>query len=377
MSQLPTDRLDLAIFCARNLTEVQFDSKGRLSGVVPAILQSDELQAALTAADSDPSVYLGRLEFNVQTHCFFENFESYLAAEKRCILSGIPARFYLRSEDFLYAGDPALATDDFKKFYAAAELFDALSDVCDDAEDKLKLVFLSKGHDKIVIKAAQKISGLKDLNGLDAFVAEYIKDSVHKDQKRSVLRSVIFDKFHGQTISIQDVVANFDDIKKAVRDGYEIYADQFSFDEFKNELEEFKREYMIKINKTLTDIQNQMLAIPIATVIAAGQLKNVDSFTVFLTNAVIMVGVVIFWMVLQVVVKNQRSSLIFLMDEIGFKKAKAIQRRDAEYKRKFVEAYGHLEVRAKEIKKDLSRVMVILNTAVCLTAVVFAIRFCW
>lgn len=377
MSQLPTDRLDLAVFCARNLTDVQLDPRGRLSGVVPAGLRSDELETALATVRSDPDVYAGRLQFDVQTHCFFDNFESYLAAEKRCILSGIPARFYLRSEDFLYEGDPALATDDFKKFYAAAELFDALKDVCDDAEDKHKLVFLSKGHDKIVIKAAQKISGLKDLNGLDAFVAEYIKDSVHKDQKRSVLRSVIFDKFHGQTISIQDVVANFDDIKKAVRDGYEIYADQFSFDEFKNELEEFKREYMIKINKTLTDIQNQMLAIPIATVIAAGQLKTVDSFTAFLTNTVIMIGVIIFCLVLQVVVKNQRSSLVFLMDEIDFKKAKASQRRDAEYNRKFIEAYSHLGIRAKDIKKDLARVVLILKIAAGLTGLVFFIRLFW
>ena len=58
--------------------------------------------------------------------------------------------------------------------------------------------------------------------------------------------------------------------------GYRLFfAAGFSYEKFRDEIESARVEYAGKIHKVFSDIQNQLLGIPVATIIVATQMKDI------------------------------------------------------------------------------------------------------
>lgn len=88
-------------------------------------------------------------------------------------------------------------------------------------------------------------------------------------------------------------------------DGYRLFVSNFSYDKVISELELAKVEYTGKIHKAFTDIQNQILGIPVATVVVATQMKSAPQIGYeFWVNIAVLTGCWIFVMLVGLLICN-------------------------------------------------------------------------
>lgn len=144
----------------------------------------------------------------------------------------------------------------------------------------------------------------------------FLSDDLHRKQKFAILAKAIVNQC--KTIDAQNSFPHFlkhlKDVYETLDQDYAIFAAKFSFDEVYNEIRNTKLEEQVKIHKVITDIQNQILGIPIATVIVATQFKaqsqiNKDYIYQFWVNTGVIIGVCIFSITMLFLIRNQWDSL--------------------------------------------------------------------
>ncbi|MEH8253860.1 hypothetical protein [Aeromonas veronii] len=82
----------------------------------------------------------------------------------------------------------------------------------------------------------------------------------------------------------------------------------------KEQIEKEKLDAMMKLNKVFSDIQNQLLAIPAALILAGGQMVNENSWST--KNTSIWLGVVVMSIFMTMLIRNQRNTLQAVKQEI-------------------------------------------------------------
>ncbi|CAJ0734474.1 hypothetical protein R77592_03523 [Ralstonia mannitolilytica] len=103
----------------------------------------------------------------------------------------------------------------------------------------------------------------------------------------------------------------------ATRTRYRLFASSFSYEKVKSELEAARVEYAAKIHKVFTDIQNQILGIPVATVVVATQMKSTSAVDAnFYINLGVLFGAWIFVLLVAALLANQNHTLDVLAGEI-------------------------------------------------------------
>lgn len=151
----------------------------------------------------------------------------------------------------------------------------------------------------------------------------FLSDDLHRKQKFAILAKAIVNQC--KTIDAENRFPHFlkhlKDVYEKLDQDYAIFAAKFSFDEVYNEIRNTKLEEQVKIHKVITDIQNQILGIPIATVIVATQFKaqsqiQKDYTYQFWVNTGVMIGVVIFSITMLFLIKNQYDSLKSIRKEL-------------------------------------------------------------
>jgi len=114
----------------------------------------------------------------------------------------------------------------------------------------------------------------------------------------------------------QDVLKQFDE-------GYKLFVADFSYEKIVDQMEDAKLEELAKIHKTFSDIQNQILSIPVATVIVATQIKATSKVdATFWVNTAILIGAIIFVVLTCLLIRNQRDTLKAIDQEIERKRIK-------------------------------------------------------
>ncbi|MDX3774535.1 hypothetical protein QE250_10465, partial [Chromatiaceae bacterium AAb-1] len=71
---------------------------------------------------------------------------------------------------------------------------------------------------------------------------------------------------------------------------------------------------IIKINKIFSDIQNQLLAVPLAIVLVGGQLDKTGDFWV--KNLLIWCGAFVFTIFMNLLIRNQKNTLKSVQEEV-------------------------------------------------------------
>ncbi len=140
--------------------------------------------------------------------------------------------------------------------------------------------------------------------------------SRHRKQILTILKTVLSETLQNilpeeRFVRMSDLS---DEILDKVNNNYQVFISGFSFEKAREELEERKMEYMVKLNGVLSDIQNKFLAVPLALLLAGGQLEDKNGFT--WKNCSIMVGSLIFGCMMLVLVYNQRHTLHSVWEEM-------------------------------------------------------------
>lgn len=113
---------------------------------------------------------------------------------------------------------------------------------------------------------------------------------------------------------------------KSFSEGYRLFVADFSYDKIVNQLEVAKLEEIGKIHKTFSDIQNQILGIPVATVVVATQMKSASHVGYeFWVNTAVLVGCWVFAILSGFVLRNQLHTLTAIGNEIARKKQQMLK----------------------------------------------------
>lgn len=314
MNPLPTDPLDLTILLFKHMQDRQV-AGGQLSGRVDEDIDFDALCPVMEQAGLLISANTTARTLECHTaKAFFASLDDLLAAPVRRIAS--PSRFYLADSDSLYSGDAATLPLAGQHYLAAARLYSILAKEADHhggVGDGKTLVFLHK--EKIEITPQYAAVDLHELPDLSAFEAEFISSETHQEQKRTILKTVLLELFSGRKkLPFSELLSRFDDFVDKVRAGYQLYVAEFSFQKVKAEVEKEKLDAMVKLNKVFSDVQGQLLAVPVALVLVGGQMEDKGSWTS--KNLLIWLGALIFSVLMDLLIRNQRHTLKAVKHEI-------------------------------------------------------------
>lgn len=214
-----------------------------------------------------------------------------------------------------------------------------------DEQDEM-LVFVKEGKFEVPVRFAEA-----DLRAVKveviATLSNIIPDGTHAKQCAAIMAEAVYE-VTAKLPSYKRFVAlleNAHELKERFEKGYKLFAAGFSYEKIRDEIEAARVEYSGKIHKVFSDIQNQLLGIPVATIIVATQMK--ESKTIdgsFWMSAAVLVGSFVFMLLMHFLLRNQRHTLEVIGIEINRQKAK-LEKEHAAIAENFVDTFKSLDDR--------------------------------
>lgn len=237
--------------------------------------------------------------------------------------------FYIADIDGLYKNEVS-SNDEIKAYCFVVSLYELLSRVADHTEKEgasahRHIILSVSGKEDIpVIYNSQDITLLSESihGGYITNVEEELFSSPHKSSKLSLFKKSISQYLSGNNVDSKFaiLIKQLPEIVKDYTNNYELFLNEFSFEDEKEKLEQKKQEFLLKLNDILNGIHGKLLAVPISLVIVAGQMKasTVDNY--LLTNVIILVGAFVFALLMWLLTANQLHSLLAIKTEFSAKK---------------------------------------------------------
>lgn len=240
-----------------------------------------------------------------------------------------------------------------KQYLGAVRLWQLFDSSADHGSGQaFSLYFIKSFEAKTELRCEYTATDLRPLAGLEEFAQNYFESDHHRDQKRTIIRNALLEIFKGKpVVRLSDVLQEFADLAERVRSAYTLYTTDFSFEKLRSEVDKQNLEDMLRLNKTFSDIQNQLLAIPAAMLLVGASIKA-NSLT---ANFATLVGVTIFVWIMYKLIRNQFESVNAINDEVLFRQLKVQQQPD-EISQKLLERFTKLATRVAEQKSVLSRI---------------------
>lgn len=382
-SKTADEKLDFVVNLLTTLDDVRFDDKSNcIQGSLGkrSILSFDEIEKQLELFDIDTSDNDSIRNILVipltSTNIYFD-INHYLKKDSRRLDASPTQSFYIYDQSVKFIPDTDCSNNEINNIFVVANLFSNLkliSDLHGDAGNKSFIIFVGKKNLKINSEyIAEDLK--RDLILVKSFIREYIQNDFHQEDRHLSVINGLHEAFKESEISLSTFLKGFETFHRVVKSNFQLYMDKFSFDDFKNKVEEDRREYTIKINKVFSDMQNQLLTLPIATVLAAGQMVYVTTAGDFIKNILIVIGIGIFCIFVLMQISNQNSTLTALDDEINLRKSEMEKKEESNYKTEYLGAYTQLDTRIGKLNDNLSLVRNITLVATTLVFLVFLTRF--
>ncbi|MBU3086427.1 hypothetical protein [Acinetobacter seifertii] len=136
--------------------------------------------------------------------------------------------------------------------------------------------------------------------------------SVHQTERYTIVGSEIIDSLsnHDKNERIFLLLKNIENIFQLSISKYHLYLDDFKYSKFTEKLTKHADEFLVKVNKTITDIQTQILAIPLAVTVIASINRNND-INLYIYSSFIFYLMMVFYATCQ-----QAFNLIHIEDQI-------------------------------------------------------------
>lgn len=282
-----------------------------------------------------------------------------------------PARYYLWSPPRAN-GDPNEPAEisRYREVLVLIALLKESAAYLDDS--KRELVFVQSGRFSVPVRYAAK-DITHAVAASSAALRKLFDDNLHRDQKLAMLATAVQET----TSRVEprerfgELLQHLDDVASAVTESYRLFCSSFSYEKIKSDIQDAHIEFTAKIHKTFSDIQNQLLAIPVATVIVATQMKEAISFDgQFWVNTGVLLGSAIFVVLFWLLVANQKHTLDVLEDEINRRQAK-IAKDHADIVDMLVATFDKLRGRIATQKCVVTVVLAIVAIGFIATAIVY------
>jgi hypothetical protein len=236
-----------------------------------------------------------------------------------------PARYFVISEKFCNS-DP-IVPDSIERYRNLLKLIALLKQAAAYLDEETgELVFIHDGKYELPIQFTA--ADLQRMGtGCISRLLESFENDTHRDQKLAILAKSVQSVCNAAKPKERFglLMEHLPELLKSFSEGYRLFVADFSYDKIVNQLEVAKLEEIGKIHKTFADIQNQILGIPVATIVVATQMKaaSVVGYE-FWINTAVLVGCWVFAILSAFVLRNQFHTLKAIGDEIERKKQKML-----------------------------------------------------
>lgn len=309
-----SDALAVAVNAYRKLREPQLSGRS-VEGLVDADIAEQtktDLERVGLFTRLDPETL--KIEFSVpsKNNAFFaKNLHDLIESPDRQL--NVPECFYIAEHDF-YRKDSKLEIP--ARFYKLScyidisRLANILIGLSDYHEKKgnIKAVFLH--GEKLELNLKFGPEDLKELANLKDFIETFVDSTLHKAQKTIIIKSVLIEMLKSSEIerlTLPCLIGRFAEFYERIRANYTLYVSEFSFEKIKAQVEKEVFEFAVKLDKAFSDIQNQLLAIPAALILAGTQMEHGDEKA--WKNISIYVGLIIFSLFVSLLIRNQTNTL--------------------------------------------------------------------
>ncbi len=283
-----------------------------------------------------------------------------------------PGRYYLLDWD--YANTDSVPAADVVSAYRSVLAFVRMLRSCAaflDEQEEL-LVFINDGKFEVPVRFVEADIRSMKLETIDA-LAKVLPDGTHAEQCASIMAEAVHEltaKLPSQKRFVT-LLENADDLKERFEKGYKLFAAGFSYEKIRDEIEATRVEYAGKIHKVFSDIQNQLLGIPVATIVVATQMKEskvIDG--TFWMSVAVLLGSFVFMILMHFLLRNQRHTLDVIGIEINRQKSK-LEREHAAIAENFVDTFQSLDDRFKTQRTILYVIDAIVAAGFILAAFFF------
>ncbi len=215
-------------------------------------------------------------------------------------------------------------------------------------KESQELIFVDDGKFTLPLTYSEAELQTVELSTINELLGRFGQDT-HRKQKLAILSKTIRSICNSVSARTRfaHLIEHMVDVLKQFDEGYKLFVADFSYEKIVDQMETAKLEELAKIHKVFADIQNQILGIPVATVIVATQLKQTSTVdAAFWGNTAVLLGVWVFAVLIWLVMRNQLHTLNAIGKEIG-RKRKQIEREYATVKDVVGKAFPSLDSRLR------------------------------
>lgn len=345
MHQVPEAPHELAIWLLDKLEGVEHVGGSAWAGTLPSEYDFQDVVQKLDRAGSLGGVcddINRRIEFYPTSVGVYGTLAEFFSHAGN--LRHVPAKFTIRELGYTSNVDTT-PPPQIKYYLAAAKLCSLISEVSDHASNTGNSQHFIKSHDaKIDVRMEYLPEHILDLPSLASFEDDFIRSTHHQEQKRNIIRSTLLDLFKTKrSITVGELLPYFEEFVQNARSSYAMYTADFSYEKIRTEVEKQNLEDTVRLNKTVSEIQNQLLALPAALVLAGA---GIDEKSI-MKNVAIWVGITIFGWIMWKLINNQKHSVNAIKKEISVRKDRLAEQPEAVASR-FSNAFIELECRVVE-----------------------------
>lgn len=256
-------------------------------------------------------------ELTIKLPSFYQTSLKEMLSDDPSFRSNLPQNaIYFEDIDYIYTPieldklESSSLSLEIKNYIRSVNLFSLLKTQCDhsnrDASNQETLYFL--GKKKLLILNDLTISNKDLLSKIQVFKINYIESQIHKDAIKNIITDSLLSFYNENHISINDLCNNFDTIYEIIKNNYDTYISQFTFEKIKKEVEKFRTETITRINKAFSDIQMQIITIPASLIVVGANLKTGSNYS-FLSNTIVLLGALFFTIAVFFMCENQNDTL--------------------------------------------------------------------
>ena len=316
----PANRHDAALWLLAVLERQRPDQleAGVMVGVLPRDYGFDEVTDALHGIPGGLFAGSNRasreIRFVPQDAFVYDSLPDMLR-RRASALGQVPEKFTLRDTGYEHGVtlDPPA---EVKSYFDAVELWKALKDIASYKTGDQTLHFVV-GHDKeACISLRYEVEDLMQMPSLQAFIHDIAKADLHRQEKLTITRTGIVEQFSREGCAgLGELVKGFEHLMMYFRQSYALFLAEFSTAKVRREVEKQNLDDALRLNKTLAEIQNQLLALPAALLVVGATIDPSSAPK----NVAVLVGMAIFVVLMWLLIGNQDNSVKAIGSEIGLR----------------------------------------------------------
>lgn len=367
LTHLPTDPHDFALWLFDNLEGLERVGDNALwEGRLPDRLDFSAVEEHL---ENLPKQLAGACRADTRTIGFYPS-SADVYEDIRELLgvalnrSRVPAHFTVRDRGFTHPAATTTGTvpESIAQYMDAVRLFSILEKLADVRNGGL--LFVSSHEAQLTILPEFGCDDLCPLASFSRFAVEFSNEESHADQKRSIIRATLIEQFRPRrSVTMAEVLAKFEAIATDARHSLAMYMAEFSVAKVRGEVERQNLDDTISLNKILADIQNQLLALPAAILLAGATIKEGE----ILRNYAVLFGVVVLTIFVWILASNQRHSIDAINAQIIRRKNK-VEQMPAGSNTSILPLFTTLENRVTRQKRTLCFIKCVILVVVISTA---------